>query len=108
MTRLWQLDRQIARLGRRADQLNVISGKYWTARRIIFFAGALLALAFCNFTGTTSAWIVAALLGWIVLSQRLNGWQIVGAVIVLISVVLGQPIPARLLRRQPAVVGSRK
>ena len=52
--------------------------------------------------------IVAALLGWIVLSQRLNGWQIVGAVIVLISVVLGQPIPARLLRRQSAVVGSRR
>jgi len=63
MTRLWQLDRQIARLERRADQLNVISNKYWTARRVIFVAGALLALAFCNFAGTTSAWIVAALLG---------------------------------------------
>ena len=61
MTRL--LDKQIARLGRRADRLNVISGKYWTARRIIFIAGALLALAFCNFAGSTSAWIVAALLG---------------------------------------------
>ena len=63
MSRLEQLDRQIARLGRRADQLNVISGKYWTARRIIFVAGALMALAFCNFAGTKSAWIVAALLG---------------------------------------------
>src|SRR6185503_4309834 len=63
MSRLEQLDRQIARLGRRADQLNVISGKYWTARRIIFIAGALLALAFCNCAGTTSAWIVAAVLG---------------------------------------------
>jgi MutS domain V len=63
MTRLRQLEKQIARLGRRADQLNVISGKYWIARRIIFIAGALVALAFCNFAGTTSAWIVAALLG---------------------------------------------
>jgi hypothetical protein len=63
MTRLEQLEKQITRLGRRADQLNVISGKYWTARRIIFIAGTLLALAFCNFAGTTSAWFVAALLG---------------------------------------------
>src|ERR1044071_10497191 len=63
MTRLQQLDKQIARLGRRADQLKVISCKYWTARRIIFIAGALLALAFCNFAGRTSAWLVAALLG---------------------------------------------
>ena len=45
--------------------------------------------------------IVAALLGWIVLSQRLNGWQIFGAVIVLISVVLGQPI-----RRSPGSAGT--
>src|ERR1044072_6665991 len=63
MSRLDQLKKQIERLERRAIQLNVISGKYWTARRIIFIAGALLALAFCNFAGTTSAWIVAALLG---------------------------------------------
>src|SRR5258708_6542367 len=63
MTRLQQLEKEIARLGRRADQLNVISGKYWTARRIIFVSGALLALAFCNFAGTTSAWFVAAVLG---------------------------------------------
>src|SRR6185295_207411 len=63
MTRLQQLEKQIGRLERRADQLNVISGKYWTARRIIFIAGALLALAFCNFASTTSAWFVAALLG---------------------------------------------
>ena len=63
MTRSQQLEKEIARLGRRAAQLNVISGKYWTARRIIFIAGALLALAFCNFAGTKSAWLVAALLG---------------------------------------------
>ena len=63
MSRLQQLEKQIARLGRRADQLNVISGKYWTARRIIFIAGALVALAFCNFSGTKSAWFVAAVIG---------------------------------------------
>src|SRR6185369_4651339 len=39
-----------------------ISRKYWNARRIIFVAGALLALAFCNFAGSTVAWFVAALL----------------------------------------------
>jgi hypothetical protein len=62
MTRLEQLDRQIARLRRRGDFLNAISRKYWTARRIIFVAGALLALAFCNFAGSTVAWFVAAVL----------------------------------------------
>src|ERR1043165_1677781 len=62
MTRLEQLDRQIARLDRRGEFLNAISRKYWTARRIIFVAGALVALAFCNFAGSTVAWFVAALL----------------------------------------------
>lgn len=62
MTRLEQLDRQIARLRRRGEFLSAISRKYWNARRIIFVAGALLALAFCNFAGSTVAWFVAALL----------------------------------------------
>ena len=57
-----KLEKQIARLRRRTDHLNVIGGKYWTARRIIFVAGALIALTFCNFAGTKSAWLVAALL----------------------------------------------
>ena len=43
--------------------------------------------------------VVAAALGWLVLDQRLNGWQIVGAVIVLASVVLGQNV--RLRGRAP-------
>ena len=34
--------------------------------------------------------VVAAVLGWVVLDQRLNGWQLLGAVVVLASVVLGQ------------------
>ena len=36
--------------------------------------------------------VVAAVLGWLVLDQRLNGWQLAGAAIVLISVVLGQDL----------------
>jgi len=35
--------------------------------------------------------VTAALLGWVVLDQRLNAWQLLGALIILISVVLGQP-----------------
>jgi probable blue pigment (indigoidine) exporter len=35
--------------------------------------------------------VTAALLGWVVLDQRLNGWQLLGAAIILNSVVLGQP-----------------
>src|ERR1044072_8166467 len=62
MTRLEQLDRQIARLDRRREFLNAIRRESCTARRMIFVAGALLALAFCNFAGSTVAWFVAALL----------------------------------------------
>ena len=62
MTRLEQLDKQIARLRHRAVGLEEISRKYWTARRIILIAGVLLALAFCNFAGNKAAWFVAALL----------------------------------------------
>jgi len=63
MTRLEQLDKQIARLQRRAAGLDEISRKYWTARRVIVICGVLLALAFCNFAGSKPAWYVAALLG---------------------------------------------
>jgi len=61
MTRVEQLDKQIARLKRRANVLNHISRKYWIARRIIFACGAVLALVFCNFAGTKIAWLLAAL-----------------------------------------------
>jgi MutS-like protein len=60
MTRLEQLDKQIARLVRRADFLEAISRRYWTARRIMFVTGVLLVLAFCNFAGSKVAWFVAA------------------------------------------------
>src|ERR1041385_3523346 len=62
MTRLAQLDKQIARLRRRAVGLNEISRKYWIARRIILVWGVLLARGFCNFAGSKPAWYVAALL----------------------------------------------
>ena len=42
--------------------------------------------------------VVAAALGWVVLSQRLNGWQILGAVLVCVSVLLGQSSPRRSIR----------
>ena len=61
MTRLEQLDKQIARLGRRAEVLNGISRKYWNVRRILFVSGALLALSFCSVAGTRPAWVFAGL-----------------------------------------------
>ncbi len=61
MIRREQLEKQIARLRRRAEVLDKISGKYWNARRIIFICGVLLALAFCNLAGRTPAWFVAGL-----------------------------------------------
>lgn len=60
--RLEQLHKQIARLERRADLLEQISHKYWTARRVIFVTGALLALALCNFAGSKAAWVIGGLL----------------------------------------------
>jgi len=47
--------------------------------------------------------VAAALLGWVVLDQRLNGWQLVGAVLILISVILGRPgtFDRRRRRRSP-------
>jgi probable blue pigment (indigoidine) exporter len=47
--------------------------------------------------------VVAAVLGWVVLDQRLNAWQILGAAVVLASVLLGQNL--RVGRR--ASVASR-
>ena len=47
--------------------------------------------------------VVAAVLGWVVLDQRLNGWQLLGAFVVLASVVLGQQATLdRLGRRRRA------
>jgi probable blue pigment (indigoidine) exporter len=43
--------------------------------------------------------VTAALLGWVVLDQRLNSWQLFGALLILVSVVLGQPGAIDRLRR---------
>jgi probable blue pigment (indigoidine) exporter len=48
--------------------------------------------------------VTAALLGWVVLDQRLNSWQLFGALLILVSVVLGQPGTVdRLLRRRSVI-----
>jgi hypothetical protein len=62
MTRSQQLQKQIARLQRRTKSLNQISRKYWNARRIIFIAGGLLALVFCNVSGTKAGWMAGGLI----------------------------------------------
>ena len=54
------LERMIARLTRRSEQLETISYKYWLARRVIFLSGALLSLFFCRFAGSATAWLLAA------------------------------------------------
>ena len=50
--------------------------------------------------------VTAALLGWLVLDQRLNAWQILGALLILVSVVLGQPGTLDRLRRFPTSIAS--
>jgi probable blue pigment (indigoidine) exporter len=47
--------------------------------------------------------VTAAVLGWVVLDQRLNHWQLLGAVIVLVSVVMGQPGMFDRRRRRSAL-----
>lgn len=44
--------------------------------------------------------VMAAVLGWVVLDQRLNHSQILGAVVVLVSVILGQPLRFDRLRKR--------
>lgn len=59
--RLQSLEHMIARLKRRAEQLERFSSKYWLARRVLFVSGSLLALTFCKYSGGTSGVILAAL-----------------------------------------------
>jgi probable blue pigment (indigoidine) exporter len=51
--------------------------------------------------------VTAALLGWVVLDQRFNQWQVLGAVLILISVVLGQPGTLDWRRRRRSALASR-
>ena len=57
--RLERLKRTIARLTRRREQLETLSGKYWLARRAIFLAGSVLALLTWHFAGGNVALILA-------------------------------------------------
>jgi probable blue pigment (indigoidine) exporter len=51
--------------------------------------------------------VTAAALGWVVLDQRLNFWQLLGAVLILISVLLGQPGTFDWGRRRRSALASR-
>ena len=51
--------------------------------------------------------VTAALLGWVVLDQRLNALQLLGAFIILISVVLGQPGTFERRRQRRSALASR-
>ena len=61
VNRLQSLEHMIARLKRRAQQLETLSSKYWLTRRVLFVSGSLLALAFCKYSGGTTGVILAAL-----------------------------------------------
>ena len=67
--------------------LAVISGIL--AYAVWFWALERLPASSVTFLGLLNP-VVAAALGWIVLDQRLNGWQLVGAGLVVAAVVLGQ------------------
>ena len=60
-----------------------------TAYALWFWGLRRLSASSVTFLGLLNP-VVAALLGWVVLDQRLNSWQILGAIAVLVSVVLGQ------------------
>lgn len=64
------------------------------AYAIWFWALKHLPAASVTFLGLLNP-VVAAVLGWVVLDQSLNGWQILGAVAVCVSVVMGQSLPVR-------------
>lgn len=81
--------------------LVVISGI--TAYAVWFWALKRLPASSVTFLGLINP-VVAAVLGWIVLNQSLNAWQITGAVLVLMSVVLGQTLA--LPWRRPTRVAS--
>ncbi|HEY2973460.1 MAG TPA: hypothetical protein VGJ48_13185 [Pyrinomonadaceae bacterium] len=55
-----RLENRIARLKRRANQLERVSNKYWTARRVLFVSGVLLSVFFCRYSGQLRGWVCAA------------------------------------------------
>lgn len=59
--RLKLLEDMIARLRRRAAQLETVSNKYWKVRRVVVGCGLLLGLFSCNYSGSTAGWVMGAL-----------------------------------------------
>jgi MutS domain V len=59
VNRLQSLQNRIARLERRSEQLELISRKYWLARRAIFISGSLLALITWQFGGKIGLFVAA-------------------------------------------------
>ena len=70
----------------------------WLARGLAL--PVFLAMAFAYLLSP----VVATLLGWLVLGQRLTAWQLLGAAIVLAAVVFAQ---RRTRTRQPAPTARR-
>lgn len=62
MDRLQRLDQMIERLRRRAQQLEVISKRYWKVRRVIFLCGALLSFLACKYSGGVFGSVIAVIL----------------------------------------------
>ena len=58
---LRRLERRIARLKRRAQQLERVSNNYWVARRVLLLCGTLFALLSCKLAGSTTGLILTAL-----------------------------------------------
>jgi hypothetical protein len=59
-SRLQRLEHGIARLTRRAQQLQVLSRKYWLVRRLLFVAGLLLTLLIWQYAGGSKGLLVLA------------------------------------------------
>lgn len=58
-SRLKGLEKLIARLERRGQQLELISNRYWLARRVVLLAGAVFSLSLCKYSGGSNAAVLA-------------------------------------------------
>ena len=58
-SRLRNLEKLIARLERRGQQLELISNKYWLARRAILAVGAVCSLSLCKYSGGSRGLVLA-------------------------------------------------
>ena len=58
--RLKLLEGMIARLKRHIIQLETVSNKYWTVRRVVVACGIVLGLVSCNYAGSAASWVSGA------------------------------------------------